>query len=91
MGWNDHIDNDLTALLKELISAGFVFEGGAPFDVAQKVIADGKVSLTPVETNVFEEQLVPALRALEEAKLEDDVEDALGLPPPGGDRPPRPG
>ena len=81
MGWNDHIDDDLTVLLKELISAGFVFEGGAPFTVSQKIIKGGKASLTPDEMNVFEEQLVPALRALEEAKLEDDVEDALGPPP----------
>jgi hypothetical protein len=82
MGWNDHIDNDLNVLLTELISAGYVFDGGAPFDVAKKVIYEGKASLTPDETNIFDEQLVPALRALEEAKLEDDVEDALG-PPPG--------
>lgn len=30
MGWNDHIDNNLSESLKELISGGFVFEGGAP-------------------------------------------------------------
>lgn len=82
MGWNDHIDDDLNVLLTELISAGYVFDGGAPFDVAQKVISEGKASLTPDETNIFEEQIVPALRALEEAKLEDNVGDALG-PPPG--------
>jgi hypothetical protein len=82
MGWNDHIDNDLTMMLRELVSGGYVFEGGAPFDVAQKVISEGKASLTPDETNIFEEQIVPALRALEEAKLEGDVEDSLG-PPPG--------
>jgi hypothetical protein len=82
MGWNDHIDNDLYELLKELVSAGFVFEGGAPFDVANKVIGSGKSSLTPAEANIFDEQLLPALRALEASKLDDDVEDALKPPAP---------
>jgi hypothetical protein len=84
MGWNDHIDNGLTDALKELILGGFVFEGGAPFDVAQKVIHEGKTSLTPAEANVFDEQILPALRALEEAKLKDDVEDVLGPPETDG-------
>nr|WP_157503886.1 hypothetical protein [Luteibacter rhizovicinus] len=82
MGWNDHIDSDLSESLNELISGGFVFEGGAPFAVAQKVIEGGRTSLTPDEMNVFEEQLVPALRALEQAKREDEAEDAVGPPPP---------
>ncbi|WP_213947008.1 hypothetical protein [Luteibacter sp. dw_328] len=82
MGWNDHIDNDLSESLKELIAGGFVFEGGAPFAVAQKAIEGGRASLTPDEMNVFEEQLVPALRALEQAKLEDEAEDAVGPRPP---------
>jgi hypothetical protein len=77
MGWNDHIDDNLSELLKELVSAGFVFEGGAPFDVASKVIESGKSSLTLAEANIFDEQLLPALRALEESKLDDDVEGAL--------------
>jgi hypothetical protein len=81
MGWNDHIDDDLNVLLTELISAGYLFEGGAAFDVAKNVISQGKTSLTPEELTVFVEQIVPALRALEEAKLEDNVEDALGPPP----------
>ena len=81
MGWNDHIDTDLSEALKELVSGGFVFEGGAPFVVAQKVIEHGKASLTPDEMNVFDEQLVPALRALEEAKLEEEAQDAVGPPP----------
>jgi hypothetical protein len=81
MGWNDHIDNDLSESLKELISAGFVFEGGVPFDVAQKIIASGKANLTPAEVDVFDEELAPALRALAEDKLEDGVEEALGPPP----------
>jgi hypothetical protein len=90
MGWNDHMDDELTDLLKELVYAGFVFEGGAPFDVAQKVIRDGKASLTPAEADVFEDQLLPALRALEETKLEHDADDALGEPARPGDPPTRP-
>jgi len=82
MGWNDHIDNDLSESLKELIAGGFVFEGGAPFAVAQKAIEGGRASLRPDEMKVFEEQLVPALRALEQAKREDEAEDAVGPPPP---------
>jgi hypothetical protein len=82
MGWNDHIDNNLSESLKDLISGGFVFEGGAPFAVAQKAIEGGTASLTPDEMNVFEEQLVPALTALEQAKLEAQAEDAVGPRPP---------
>mgnify|MGYP001033030641 CR=1 FL=1 len=81
MGWNDHIDNDLSESLKELVSKGFVSEGSAAFDVARKIIDSGKTSLTPAEADVFEKQVVPALTALDEANLEDDVEEALGPPP----------
>lgn len=63
------------------MSAGFVFEGGAPFDVALKIIESGTASLTPAELNIFDEQLAPALQALEEAKLEEAAEDAVGPPP----------
>lgn len=82
MGWNDHIDTELIESLKELVSGGFVFEGGAPFDVARKIIAEGKASLSPAELDIFDQQLVPALTALEEAKRESDVEDSLGPSPP---------
>lgn len=80
MGWNDHIDNDLTVSLKELVSAGYVFEGGAPFEVAQKVISGGKNSLTSDDLIIFDEQVVSALRALDQAGLEGNIENALGPP-----------
>jgi hypothetical protein len=73
MGWNDHIDPQLTEAVKELVAGGFVFEGGVPFDIAQKIIARGKESLTEAELQVFEGEIVPALRALDEAKAEDQI------------------
>lgn len=45
-----------------------------------RVIESGKSILTPAEANIFDEQLLPALRALEESKLDDDVENALKPP-----------
>jgi len=83
VGWNDHIDNELTDSLKELVASGFVFEGGAPYDVVQKIIGSGKASLTPDEATIFDEQILPALRALEEARIEDDAQQALEPPPTG--------
>ena len=80
MGWNDHIDQELTDSMKELISGGFVFEGGLPFDVAKKVLATGKESLSAVEAQVFERELMPALQALEEAKAEKHYRDVENDP-----------
>ena len=80
MGLKDHIDSELSAALQELITNGFVFEGGAPFDVSQKVIDHGKASLTPTELRMFAEEIVPALIALDASKSE-AVADAVGRPP----------
>ena len=80
MGWNDHIDSELSAALQELITNGFVFEGGTPFDVSQKVIDYGKASLTPAELQTFDEEIVPALIALDASKSE-AAADAVGRPP----------
>jgi hypothetical protein len=70
MGWNDHTDPQLSDALSALIAGGFLFEGGAPYDVAQRVLAGGKASLTGYQARVFDEELVPALQAWEEAQLE---------------------
>jgi hypothetical protein len=80
MGLNDHIDSELSAALQELITNGFVIEGGTPFDVSQKVIDQGKASLTPAELQIFDEEIVPALAALDESKSE-AVADTVGRPP----------
>jgi hypothetical protein len=64
MGWNDHIDTELGDLLDELTAEGYVMEGTQAFDVANKVIAHGKASLTPAERTVFQAEVVPAIRAL---------------------------
>jgi hypothetical protein len=70
VGWNDHLDQELINSVKDLISGGFVFEGGAPFDVAKKLVTQGKESLSAEEQKVFEQELMPALRALDEVKAE---------------------
>jgi hypothetical protein len=69
MGWNDHTDPQLNEALGELIAGGFLFEGGLPYDVAQQVLAGGKANLTPAQARVFDDELVPALRAWEETRL----------------------
>jgi hypothetical protein len=64
MGWNDHIDTELSDLLDELTAEGYVLEGTPAFDVARKVIAHGKSALTAPEQVVFQDEVVPAIRAL---------------------------
>ena len=76
MGWNDHIDTELADLLEELTTEGYVVEGTPAFEVAKKVIAQGKGSLTGPEQAVFQDEVVPAVRALAQARERRDLDDA---------------
>lgn len=80
MGWNDHIDPELTELIDELIASGYVFPGGLPFVVARKIQGEGLASLDEIEHRTFEDEIMPALRALQEAKVEREAADNTGAP-----------
>jgi hypothetical protein len=85
MGWNDHTDPQLNDALGELIAGGFLFAGGAPYDVAQQVLAGGRASLTPPQARIFDEELVPAVQAWEEARLEAEGRSLADTPSPQTD------
>jgi hypothetical protein len=76
MGWNDHIDTELSDLLEELTTEGYVVEDTPAFDVAKKVIAQGKASLTGPQLTVFQDEVVPAVRAMAQAREQRDLDDA---------------
>lgn len=76
MGWNDHIDTELGDLLEELTAEGYVLEGTPAYEVAKKVIAQGKGLLTGPEKAVFQDEVVPAVRALAQARERRDLDEA---------------
>jgi hypothetical protein len=79
VGWNDHVDNELSDLLEELTVEGYVLEGTPAFEVAKKVIAQGKGSLTGPEQAVFKDEVVPAVRALAQARERRELNDASAV------------
>jgi len=76
MGWNDHIDTEVSDLLEELTAEGYVVEGTPAFEIAKKIIDHGKGVLTGPEQAVFQDEIVPAVRALAQARERRDLDDA---------------
>lgn len=84
MGWNDHIDTELSDLLEELTAEGYVLEGTPAFQVAKKVIDHGKRALSGPEQAVFQNEVVPAIRCLAQARERRDLDDASAAGNDGG-------
>jgi len=76
MGRNDDVNTELSDLLDELTAEGCVVEGTPAFEVTKKVIEHGKGALTGSEQAVFQNEVVPALRGLAQARERRDQDDA---------------
>jgi proteasome assembly chaperone (PAC2) family protein len=72
MGWNDHQDPELADLIEQLTAAGYLTDATPASTVAQKVAASGKASLSAAELQTFDQEIVPALRALAQKQEEDE-------------------
>jgi hypothetical protein len=77
MGWNDHINMDLTDAVQDLVDEGYIENPSKEYGVAQHVIHHGEDSLTPKQRVVWEKGVVPALKKRgEELKVLDRTRNA---------------
>lgn len=61
MGWNDHIDFDLSEKLDAIIEVGYLEEGTPAYGIAKLVSASGEGVLSEKQRYVYENVVLPAL------------------------------
>lgn len=61
MGWNDHVDWELSALIDDLVDEGLLDTETAGYGVCQQVITSGFDSLTASQQQVFDRHVAPLL------------------------------
>ncbi len=68
LGWNDHVDWEVPAAIKNLLDKGLIRAGTEEFMVAQHVIQRGYGSLSLVQRLVYDRGLIPLLIEHEEER-----------------------
>jgi hypothetical protein len=61
MGWNNHVDFELSDALQELIKDGLLKEGTAAFGITRQVIEGGTSTLSPKQSFVYKTEVEPLL------------------------------
>jgi hypothetical protein len=61
MGWNDHIDEELSAALEQLIEDGAIKEGTPAYGITKLVIDGGLIALSDKQWHVYDTYVEPAL------------------------------
>jgi hypothetical protein len=61
MGHNDHIDEELSELLEQLIEDGEIKEGTAAFGITKLVIDGGLAVLSDKQRHVYDKFVAPLL------------------------------
>ena len=61
MGWNDHVDFDLSEKLDAMIEAGYLEEGTPAYGIAKLVSDAGEGILTDKQRYVYDNIVMPAL------------------------------
>lgn len=54
MGWNDHVNWELSEAIQDLLDEGMLEEGTAGYGIAQKVILEGYDSLNSKQKYAFD-------------------------------------
>ena len=62
MGWNDHVDFELSERLQELIDGGFLDKGSAAFGITRQVIDGGTGTLSDKQRFVYVTDVEPLLK-----------------------------
>lgn len=68
MGWNDHIDFELHDLVSDAVDGGYIEEGTPAYGVAQQAIDQGYESLSDKQRWVYDNHVLPALKALQASR-----------------------
>lgn len=63
MGWNDHVDWDLAALLGALLDEDYLMEGTPEHGIAQQVLHQGEESMSTKQRFIYDTKIVAAMRA----------------------------
>lgn len=66
MGFNSHIDFELSDAVQDIVDEGLLEEGTAAFGVIQQVVHRGYDSLSPKQRTLYDTVVVPALTKLAE-------------------------
>jgi hypothetical protein len=71
MGWNDHIDEALSARLQAMLDQGYLDEvSDAARGIARQVIETGSGGLSDKQQSVYNREIIPAL---EKAPPDEDL------------------
>ncbi len=75
MGWNDHIDMDLSEAIESLVGDGYLDEtaDAKALGVAQQVIHQGFESLSPKQRTLYEAVIEPALKKQSEQQRINEI------------------
>jgi hypothetical protein len=68
MGWNDHMDFELSEMISDALDEGYIVEGTAAYGIARQVIDQGPESLSERQKAVYEQRVWPALKKLQERR-----------------------
>lgn len=64
MGWNDHVNEELSARLQAMLDQGYLDQvSDAARGIARQVIDFGTGGLSEKQNYVYENEIVPALNA----------------------------
>jgi hypothetical protein len=64
MGFNDHIDEALSARLRAMLDQGYLYQvSDAARGVARQVIEGGTGGLSDAQQRVYDREIIPALKA----------------------------
>lgn len=87
MGWNDHVDWELNALIEHLVDEGLLEITTAGSGIGQQIITSGFDSLSKIHQRTFDRHLAPLLKrrpqALEAQRIVDSalrLKQALSMP-----------
>jgi hypothetical protein len=64
MGHNDHIDFELGQLITDLVDEGYLDEKSAGYGIAQKMVHEGRDSLSPKQLGLYEAVVTPLLKRM---------------------------
>lgn len=67
MGWNDHVDWELNALIEDLVDEGLLDTTTAGYGICQQIITSGFDSLTQSQQGTFDRHVAPLLKARSQA------------------------
>lgn len=68
MGWNDHVDFELSDVVSDAVDEGYIEEGTPAYGVARQVIHQGYDNLSERQKWVYDNRVIPALKSLQEKR-----------------------